>query len=422
MRKTQNKSASLAVVGGGASGLIAAISAVKAAEKRNCSIKVTVYESNTRVGKKLLVTGNGRCNFSNLNIKKENFHGESELAFGIYRKFDNISTVDFFRSIGVYEKGDAAGRIYPMSFQASAVLDALRFEAQRLGIEFLTDTKITKIQKSGGGFRLNDCYYADACIVACGGKAASVHGSDGSGLEMLSALGVEVSPLFPALAPLVCERFNKGLKGVRAQGTVSIRCGGRVLAADTGELQYTEYGLSGIPSMQVSFAAAEALASARADVQAVVDSCPDFNANELKRIIYEIARTNPEMPNEMLLAGIMPKKLGAYLISECSVNPAKPIGRLHESVIEKIVTLIKNKKYKVTAVKGFSDAQVTAGGITAKEINRETLELHKLSGMYVCGEIVDVHGDCGGYNLQWAWSSGYVAGESAAKELLKCSE
>ena len=419
MKKSRTNSKIIAVIGGGASGLMAAVCAAKEAKKQKSDVSVVIFESNSRVGKKLLVTGNGRCNFSNNSVSLTNYYGEQQLALSVYREFDNSQTVEFFRSIGVLSKADAAGRIYPMSFQASAVLDALRYEAQRLGIIIYTDTSVDKIERSNRGYLLNGCYNADACIVATGGKAAPVHGSNGSGFKLLEAYGIKATQLYPALVPLVCDRFNKGLKGVRAQCTISIRSNGKEIAADTGEIQYTEYGLSGIPSMQVSARAAAALDSSVSDVLAVVDSCPDLSAAELKAILSEFALNNPDMPYEMLLSGILPKKLGSQFISDCSINPLKPIGKIHDSVVEKIVTNVKSKKYKIVGVKSFSDAQVTAGGISSDSIIESSLELKSLKNVFVCGEIVNVHGDCGGYNLQWAWSSGFVAGKNAVKELLK---
>ncbi len=422
MKKTREYRKTIAVIGGGASGLIAAIAAADEVKRQKSAADIVIYEANARVGKKLLVTGNGRCNFSNKSVTADNFYGEPKLALSIYEKFDNSQTVEFFRSIGVLAKADVSGRIYPMSFQASAVLDALRYEVQRLGITIQTDTPVDTIEPLQYGYLLNGSYRADVCIIATGGKAAPVHGSNGSGFRLLESLGIKATPLYPALVPLVCDRFNKGLKGVRAQGTISIRCNGRELACDTGEIQYTEYGLSGIPSMQVSASVAAALDVANSDVIAVVDSCPELGSRELKSALTEFAVMNPDMPAEMLLAGIIPKKLGSQLIADCSLNPLKPIGRIHEGVIDKIVTTVKSKKYRVVAVKSFADAQVTAGGISAGEINENSLELKTLKNVFVCGELVNVHGDCGGYNLQWAWSSGFIAGKNAAKELLKCSE
>ena len=411
----KNNKLTIAVIGGGASGLASAIFAVRAAESQKKDMAVNIYDGNSRVGKKLLVTGNGRCNFTNENITRDNFHGDTDFAFGVYSRFDCEKTQKFFHGIGVFPKCDNAGRVYPMSLQATAVLDALRLECKSLGINEICDTKITEIKKSGNGFILNGSIYADKVILATGGRAAPVQGSDGSGFGLLSHFGIEISPLLPALAPLNCDNFTKGLKGIRAQGKITLKCEGRVIAEDTGEIQYTDYGLSGIPSMQVSRFAAEKLYENKA-VYAHVDSAPFFTADELKNELYYLIKNKPSMPVEMLLSGIIPKKLGSFILSECSLNLNLSIGRLNPAVVDKIITAVKNKKYKISCVKGFSDAQVTAGGIRSSEIDQETMELKKVKGLHVCGEIVNVDGDCGGFNLQWAWSSAYVAGTSIIRE------
>lgn len=405
----------LAVIGGGASGLFAAVSAAEYARNNRIKAEITVYEANSRVGKKILATGNGRCNFTNSDISINNYHGERKFAEKVYEEFDNKAVVDFFNRAGLYSKSDFAGRIYPLSFQASSVLDALRYEVKRLKIEEKTDTKISVLKKHKNGYMLNETYYADRVIVACGGKAAPVHGSDGSGFRLLESFGIHPTSLVPALTPLIVENFTKGLKGIRAQGTITLRSSGKVLASDTGEIQYTDYGLSGIPSMQVSGAAARAL-DVNKTVIASVDSCPSMSGEQLKKELTALIKHNPSLPGEMLLSGLMPKRLGVTLLGGCSVNPAKEVGIIHGAVIDKIVGAVKDKKYKISSVKGFSDAQVTSGGIRASEIDPETMELKKAHGIYVCGEIIDVDGDCGGYNLQWAWSSGHKAGINSVRE------
>ncbi len=415
MKRSDDNCLRVAVIGGGASGLASAVFAARTARQLNKRAVVNIYDGNSRVGKKILVTGNGRCNFSNENVTPANFHGASDFAYSVYSRFDSKCTSDFFRGLGLFPKSDNAGRIYPMSFQATAVLDALRQECLALGINEVCDTKITSLERSGNGFVLNGEIFAHRVILATGGKAAPVQGSDGSGFGLLRNFGVDVSPMFPALVPLNCENFTKSLKGIRAQGKITVKCDGRVLAQDTGEIQYTDYGLSGIPTMQVSRFAAEAL-NENKTVFAFVDSAPFFTAEELNGALTRIVKEHPEFPLEMLLSGLMPKKLGSYLLSCCSLNVNSKIGRLHPSVIEKIVTTVKNKKYKVSSVKGFADAQVTGGGIKASEIDADTMELKKVKGLYVCGEIVDVDGDCGGYNLQWAWSSAALAGTSIIRE------
>lgn len=404
---------SIAVIGGGASGMIAAVFAARQALERNLNYDIRIYDSNSRIGKKILVTGNGRCNFTNENISEENFHGEASLAISIYDRFNNKMTKDFFHSVGLLSKSDPAGRVYPMSSQASALLDCLRYEIKRLGIYEITETKIIKIEKFKNGFLLNGEFLVDKCILATGGKAAPVHGSDGSGFLLLDQLGIKYSRLFPGLTPLVCSNYPKSLKGIRANGKITLKSGGSVLAEDSGEIQYTDFGLSGIVSMQVSRYAADFI-NKNKEVIAVVDSCPSMSVSELKDEILYLIKNNTELPAEMLLAGILPKKLGVSFLADCSINPSMEIGKLHNSVIDKIINVIKSKKYKISSVKGFNDAQITCGGVSSNEINVATMELLKFPGLFVCGEIVNVDGDCGGYNLQWAWSSGAVAGISAA--------
>lgn len=416
MQTMNNNVLNIAVIGGGASGMVAAISASREAEKRGKRVKITIYEANQRIGKKILVTGNGRCNFTNDNISENNFHGEKELAMKVYSRFDNESTKDFFASLGLLSKSDFAGRVYPMSFQATSVLDVLRYELIKRDIETVTETKITSVEKSRDGFVLNGKLHTDVCIIASGGKAAPVQGSDGSGFELLKRHGISIETPEPALTPLICENFTKALKGIRAQGKITIKCAGKILREDIGEIQYTDYGLSGIPSMQVSRFAARALKESRGDVLAFVDACPYLSPYELKSFILSQVKNNPKLPSEMLLSGIMPKRLAVTLLADCSVSASMEIGKIFPAVADKIVSAVKYKKYKINSVKGFNDAQVTSGGIKGDEIDYDTLGLRKLKGAYVCGEIINIDGDCGGYNLQWAWSSGYVAGINAVRE------
>ena len=406
----------IAIIGAGASGLAAAVFASYKAESLGIKADITLFEANSRVGKKILVTGNGRCNFTNENVSATHFRGESDFAYNVYSRFDSAKAVEFFRTLGLYSKSDASGRVYPLSLQATSVLDVLRYEISKNSVKEITDTKVTSLKRSGKGFLINGSFYADKVILATGGKAAPVQGSDGSGFSLLAPFSIDCSLLLPALTPIVCQDFTKALKGIRAQGTISVKCDGKTVASDTGEIQYTDYGLSGIPSMQVSRYAAKLLAEGRKDVVAVVDSAPAFSCDELKAMLREIVNSHPGFTGEMLLGSIMPKKLGAYLLSEISINPMKETGRLHDAVIDRIVSVVKNKKYKISSVKGFNDAQVTAGGIKAAEINPDTMELKKVKGLYVCGEIVDVDGECGGYNLQWAWSSAFAAGTSVIQE------
>lgn len=411
-----NNSPVLAIIGGGASGLAASIFAAQAAALKGFDIKIKIFEANPRVGKKILVTGNGRCNFSNDDMSPSHFHGDVILAEKALVSFSKNDTVRFFKSGGLFSRKDTAGRIYPLSNQASSVLDFFRSEAQRYKVEVFTDYKVLSVKKSGGKFLINGENHADAVIVACGGKAAAVHGSDGSFFSVLHSLGVRIAELYPALTPLCIADFTKALKGIRAEGKITVKRSGTAIASESGELQYTDYGISGIPAMQVSGRIAPLLKDGM-PVYVFVDSAPSIDADELKRYILSMLKTDPQRPIEMLLSGIMPKRLAVFLLNELSFKTDKTLKTVNPAAIDKIVSAIKNKKYTVSGVKGFADAQVTVGGVPVDELRADTLELRKVKNMYVCGEAVNVDGDCGGYNLQWAWSSAYVAASSAVGEL-----
>ena len=416
MRSNGENRYEVAVIGGGASGLFAAATAAGEAQARKLPVRVTIYEANPRVGKKILVTGNGRCNLTNEQMGAQYYRGATELFEAAYAQFDREATLAFFEDAGLFTRADFAGRVYPMSNQASSVLDALRGVCAERGVKEVTSCKITSLQKQGEGYILNGEHYADRVIVACGGKAAPVHGSDGSGYVLLRPFGVMVTPLYPALTPVCIESFTKSLKGIRATGRITLKSAGKVIAEAAGEIQYTDYGLSGIPAMQVSRFAAQTLAEG-GEVLAFVDSAPDIPAEELTQRLLALKQAHPAMTAEDLLAGLLPKRLGTVLIASCSLSPAKEIGGLHDNAVSKIVAAVKRMKYKVSAVRGFADAQVTAGGVAETEIDAAAMELKKAKGLYVCGEIADVDGDCGGYNLQWAFSSGAVAGKSAVRSL-----
>lgn len=406
----------IAVIGGGASGLCAAI---EAARQLNGKAVVTVYESLGRCGKKILATGNGRCNLANTDTDLSHYHGDSQLVESVFEYFTPQSSLDFFKELGLFLRADAAGRIYPLSNQAAAVLDALRFEAERLQVCMETETKITNIKKQNGMWLLNEKLPADFVILACGGQAAPVHGSDGTGYLLAKQLGVSVAKPLPALTPLIVDNFTKALKGIRAEGSITVKCAGKVLAYSAGEIQYTDYGLSGIPAMQVSSAVARYLASGeKAPCQVIVDRAPGVSAEELTAFIEKARKDRPNLLCEDLLTGIMPKRLGMTVLTEVSLQPQKTLQAINAGAVASLVASIKSKKYKINSVCGFADAQVTAGGIPADELDPDTLALRKADGVFACGELVNVDGDCGGYNLLWAWNSGRLAGCSAAKRCL----
>ena len=408
----------LSVIGGGASGLAAAIEAARISKAKKKNIKITVYERLPKVGKKILATGNGRCNIMNTSVSKNNYHGDPKLLKSIFEQFTVEDNMEFFRSMGIYLAEEADGRLYPLSFQAASVLDALRFEAENLGIEIKCDTKIEKIKRNNDGFILNENLYSDAVIIAGGGKSAAVQGSDGSCFDLLSSLGIKIKPTFPSLTGIVLKNKNKALKGVRAAGEIYIVENGTVVASSEGELQYTDYGISGIPAMEVSRAVSEHFALHRkGKIIMAVNSLPDFSPEEIFDYIVTRKKQNPNLLCEDLLSGVMPKKLGMAKLSSASISCTARLSTLTKNNIAYLTEIINSEIFEISGVLGFDNSQVTAGGADTKLFNQTTLEAKNINGLFACGEVLDIDAVCGGFNLSWAWSSGRCAGTNAIKYL-----
>ena len=408
----------LSVIGGGASGLAAAIEAARISKAEKKNIKITVYERLPKVGKKILATGNGRCNIMNTSVSKNNYHGDPKLLKSIFEQFTVEDNMEFFRSMGIYLAEEADGRLYPLSFQAASVLDALRFEAENLGIEIKCDTKIEKIKRNNDGFILNENLYSDAVIIAGGGKSAAVQGSDGSCFDLLSSLGIKIRPTFPSLTGIVLKNKNKALKGVRAAGEIYIVENGTVVASSEGELQYTDYGISGIPAMEVSRAVSEHFALHRkGKIIMAVNSLPDFSPEEIFDYIITRKKQNPNLLCEDLLSGVMPKKLGMAKLSSASISCTARLSTLTKNNIAYLTEIINSEIFEISGVLGFDNSQVTAGGADTKLFNQTTLETKNINGLFACGEVLDIDAVCGGFNLSWAWSSGRCAGTNAIKYL-----
>lgn len=431
---------SVVVVGAGASGLMAAIGAA------DRGARVTVIEQKEKAGKKLLATGNGHCNFSNRRMDVSCYHG-NEFAMSVIERFDVDRTLAFFRELGVFPH-ERDGYYYPASEQASSVVNLLVQKAKRLGISFLLDTKVDAVQKvhhspqfllsvttavksnvretvkkngkkkvTAGEIRYESRQIrADRVILACGGKASPVLGSDGSGYELAGALGHQMVRPLPALTGIQCqESWFRQLAGVRISARVTILSGGRPLAVSDGELQLTEYGISGIPVFQVSRYAAKALAEGK-DVQAKLCFFPEISEEEL------LSYLNSHTPEQY--GGLYPEKL-LMVLMQLSVPVKEKERKCRESSEQKSSdSLLARKVYDLTRalygtcqeVNGFERAQVTCGGVSLEQIDSDTLESRICPGLYFTGEILDVDGICGGYNLQWAWSSGWLAGQAAAKK------
>lgn len=402
----------IVVVGGGASGMMAAITAAR----RGCR-NVVLLESRPRVGKKLLTTGNGRCNIANAEPDISKFHSNSISAVeSVLNRFGLDETEDFFKSLGVVFTREG-NKLYPRSLQAASVLDTLRFECERLKINIVCDSKVISVSRAGTVKTANETYNASSVIIACGGKAAPSTGSDGSGYELLKSLGHRIIEPRPAIVPLCTELAPiKPLKGVRCDCTLTLKCGtDSVICSD--EVLLAEYGISGPAAMQLArFASVDHRSES---VTAVIDFLPDIEFNELFGYLTERSRLAYGGTAENLTLGLLNKRVGLAVIKHCGYNVNDNCSDFTAAQINKICRAIKEFSVKVTGTCGFDFAQTTAGGAALDEFNGR-LQSKFADRIFACGEVLDCDGDCGGFNLQWAWSSGYVAGINACERVNEC--
>lgn len=399
------------VIGGGAAGMMAAIIAAQN------GARVTILEHNDRIGKKILSTGNGRCNFTNVNQASKYYRSDNKgFAWKVIEQFSLEDTLVFFEELGIFAKNKNGG-LYPFSEQASAILDVLRMEIERLQISVITEVTIVKLKPEKNGFQIickDTNYYADAVILATGSKAAPKLGSDGSGYSLAKSLGHHIIPVVPALVQLRCkETFFKALSGVRLHGKVHLLVNGKEVCNDIGEIQLTDYGISGIPVFQVSRFASKAIYEKK-KVEAILDFMPDFSEKEFLDYIYKRISIRPEKNMEDFLTGILNKKVAQVLLKNVNIRNSQKAGKLKQEEIERIAKIVKEFRIEVIATNSFDQAQICAGGVNTKEIDPRTMESLLVKNVYFAGELIDVDGICGGYNLQWAWSSGYLAGKGAA--------
>ncbi|WMJ78781.1 MULTISPECIES: NAD(P)/FAD-dependent oxidoreductase [unclassified Sedimentibacter] len=399
----------IAVIGGGASGLTAAIAAA-----RNGS-EVAIYEKLNKVGKKILATGNGRCNYTNMNLSIDKYHGKNtKLAENILEFFDLKKTLNFFEDLGINPYIGDQGKVYPGSLQASSVLDVLRYEVERLNVGEVTEFEVLELRKNKDKFSIigrDSVHYADKVILATGGKASPQLGSDGKGFEIASSLGHRIINPFPALVQLKLNgKFFKRIAGIRFDGVVKGFTDKKVIREEDGEILFTEYGISGPPILQISRMIVEEL-NKNHRVYISVDMFPQISKFDL----YDILNTRfNKIGYKSIgdgLIGFINKKLIPVILTEAGFEKFdKKCGKLNKKEIYKIIDILKDWKFEVTDHNSWQQAQATAGGVDMSEVNSNTLESLKVKGLFLAGEILDVDGDCGGFNLQWAWSSGYAAG------------
>ncbi len=402
------------VVGGGAAGMMAAITA------RRRGTEVILFERNPRIGKKLLETGNGRCNFTNINMDYRCFQGENpRFAETALRLFGSKEAMAFFSELGVVSKVEEEGKVYPWSDQASSVLDLLLHELKTLGVNIVVKAFVEKIRTVGGRFRVEladgSSAEGDRLILAPGGKAKPSTGSDGNGYALARSLGHTVTPLFPGLVQLKLEgSFFPQIQGVKLVGTVALWDGPAVLGRERGDIIFGNYGLSGPPIFQLSSQAGRMLEAGKEPVLqlTIIDR---MNRVELVEFLKARFQRVAGKALDFSLVGFINKRLIPVLLKEAGFPDLKrPVDTLTPAEIGQIGAILTDWRFPIRGTKSWPSAQVTVGGVAVGEINPETMESKLVPGLFLAGEIIDLAGRCGGYNLQWAWSSGYVAGENAA--------
>lgn len=402
----------IGIIGGGASGMAAALAAAE-----NPQAQVILLERQARVGRKLQATGNGRCNLSNLHAGQGGYHGEnSAFARFALETFPPEKTLDWFRQLGLFTVAEDSGRVYPYSDQANSVVDVLRFALEKPNIQVKLGVTVDKVRKTQDGFRLEfggETLECQKLIVACGGLAGTKLGGTMSGYQLLRSLGHRCTKLRPTLVQLKTGWGGiAGLKGVRANCHAAIFRDGQLFRESSGELQFTDYGLSG----PVIFEISRDVCQGKGDWLCRLDFLPEILEETLKEEL--LRRKTTALPASELLTGILHNRLGRVLTQAVGISTNCPISQLSDYELSQAAAAVKGFEVELTEPMGMDCAQVTAGGILTSEFEETTMESILVPGLYACGEVLDIDGDCGGYNLQWAWSSGRLAGAHAGRSML----
>lgn len=400
----------IGIIGGGAAGMAAALAA---SEYENAQI--VLMERQARLGKKLSATGNGRCNLSNIHASQGGYHGEDR-HFHEYalNQYPPTETLQWFSGLGLYTVTEPSGKVYPYSDQANSVVDVLRFSLERPNIQVLTDFEVQKVKKDGAVFSVtakSETLEFDRLIIACGGLAGTKLGGTMSGYKLLRSFGHKCTKLRPTLVQVKTSWPGvSALKGVRANCKAVIYQNGKPHRGSEGEIQFTEFGLSGPVIYEISRDACQG----GGEWECTLDFLPDISSDALTELLHK--RISSRLTAEDLFTGILHNRLGRVIVKEAGIRGNLPICDLREDQLFDAVALAKGFTVGLTEPLGMDAAQVTAGGIFTNEFDPETMQSKLVPGLYACGEVLDVDGDCGGYNLQWAWSSGRLAGFSAGKE------
>lgn len=392
----------IVVIGAGASGMVAAITAAE-----NYNNQVILLEKQSRVGKKLLATGNGRCNLSNSNLSLSHYHGmDRRFTEVAIKNFTAKETLKFFGKLGLLCNVSDSGRIFPYSHQAGSVVDILRFAVERSGIDLRIDCNVIDVIKVEDGFKIRvegkDDIFADNVICSMGGAASAQLGGTSDGYRILKSLGHTCTDLYPSLVQLKTDTtYTKSLNGIKTNALVKIN--GK---SAYGEILFTNYGVSG----PVIFSVSRSVTCKKYPSWLNIDFMYEYDEKCIVDILERKRKILKDLDMSEFLTGILNKRIGQTVIRYSGLKLSKRIDTLTYSDIKYIVRCMKHFHIKVVGDMGLCNAQVTAGGINVSEFNSRTMQSKICPGLFVTGELLDVDGDCGGYNLQWAWSSGRLAG------------
>lgn len=399
------------IIGGGASGMMAGIIA-----KRNGAL-VTILERNPRIGKKILATGNGRCNYTNVDTIGSDYNNPTFVKYGL-ENFGPEETINFYKGLGIVPKVEQRGRVYPLSEQASSIVDVLLYEIERLNIEVVSNAFVYRIIHKRNQFEIfledNRSFFADKVILATGGKSMPRSGSDGFGYTLLKQLGHSITEVFPSIVKLKLESpYLNHLAGIKMPTQVDLICEEKVIQSEYNDIIFGNYGISGPAILDISRKALELFHSNKKTyirltlVTAISKEEVTKRFNQFK-----------SKPVDKSLIGLIHKRYISAIIKEAKIEKQNTLIKdLSTNQINRLIDLLFDWRFLITGSKSFHDAQATAGGCKLDEINSDSMESKLIPGLYIIGELTDIDGRCGGFNLQWAWSSGFLAGYHASTGL-----
>ncbi len=403
----------IAIIGGGAAGLMAALSAARV------GADITIYEHNSSVGKKILASGNGRCNIINTSVCSDDYAGANpQFAQYALEQLPYAAFETFCHSIGLLLDSKEDGRCYPLSNEAKAVLIAFKSAVIDAGVKILTEKKVTALTKENGRFVVycgEEKKSYDKVLIATGSEAAPQLGASADGYLFASAFGHEIIPTYPSLVQLhLNSKIHHKMAGVKTFAEVTLTIDNKPRTKVQGDILFASYGISGLAILDISQRASFALMK-KQRVEIGINLLPRFDAQNLYNMIKKLFADVPNRPLETVLSTLLPGKTILYLCEEAAVNPSKAVSALLEKETQKLIHLIQNWKFVVTDTHGFKHAEVSGGGVSTVQINNTTMESKLVKGLYFAGEVLDIVGRRGGYNFNFAWASGLIAGKEMGK-------